>query len=466
MAQPHPGARVGRERVSAAIRGARISRKHVPAGAARIGRERISAAIRATRLGHNCISSGIGAAHVWRERISAAIGAAAGATRTTSACAEGAADATRAATSAASTRVGAHRATSSSRATRARAASSAGAASAASAADGRIGGSAGTRAVTKLASPAGGSRWRGIAGGCAVAGHAAQVAARATFLLGIAARGVGRALAGPTGLVAGHAGVIARALTTHPIHAEPRSAAVRFGTSRAVLALADAAAVARLPAGTGTGDFCAWACLEACAFMAGNGTGLASARTGRDSAAHAVHAETRGAGRRGGGGTPFAVAETSYFVLPDFARLRVVSHPCARGNNATEQHNHAALAVKGRGACPCEARVYACRQSAQVPSWTLGIQFPGFECPRCAGNGHDVPAPQAIVGDQTRPPAALENGDIAAVAQHPAGCDGIPLPESAVAAVVRLVRDEDHLLAVLVEAQRRRKAPGRHNTEG
>jgi hypothetical protein len=126
----------------------------------------------------------------------------------------------------------------------------------AGAADRRIGRSAGAVSVTNRTSPAGRSVLGSIAGPGAVADHAARVAARAAFTFWITADRVGRALASPTGLVAGHAGAIARALATHPIHAEARGADTRAGTSRAVLSLCSCRC-RRTPvrAGTATGNF-------------------------------------------------------------------------------------------------------------------------------------------------------------------------------------------------------------------
>ena len=75
-------------------------------------------------------------------------------------------------------------------------------------------------AVAHLTGSAGYSGLRIVAGTRAVTGRAAHAAAQTAFVLWVAARSEGRALAHATNLVARHAGAVARAVATHPIHAE------------------------------------------------------------------------------------------------------------------------------------------------------------------------------------------------------------------------------------------------------
>ena len=256
-----------------------------PRSVARVGRARVPAAVEAAGLGRDQVSSAIRAAGVRRDRISSAIGAAAGATGIPQSTAGAAAASTRTSraacdrparpTCATSPPCAArNHATRTSRAACARptrstcaatsarsprgASAQAARAAAAAAKTTRTASAAATAvrrvdvyyaragAIARYAGPAGRSVLRIVASPRAVAGRAASAAAQAAFLLWIAAGGVGRAFASLTGPIARHADSIARALATHPIHAEARGASARAGAGCAVLGIATAAGPARL----------------------------------------------------------------------------------------------------------------------------------------------------------------------------------------------------------------------------
>ena len=462
MAEPCRAARVWRDRVSSAsgtavghrcissaVGAARVGRHRI-SGAAPVGRHCISGAIGTVGVGRHRVSGAIGTAGVGRYCISSAIGTAAGATRATaSTCAADnrTADASRATISATSAGARAPCATTATRA---------GPAGAASTAGRRIRGEARAGAITSCTESARRGLWRSIAGACTVAGEAARITACAAFTLWIAARGVVRAFANPPGLVARHAGAIARALATHPIHAEASSADRCAGTSRAVLALAGALAIARLSARAATGHFGARSRGCAGAFVAGHRARLARTRTGRLCTAHAVHAEPRGADRRRGGGTSLAVAEIRDFVLPYVAGQYL--------NSTTERHHDAALAIECHGRLRIED-TGAGGGSAQIPSRTLAIQLPGFEGPGLRQDGgQNLPSAQAIVDHRISFGVVGEIGDVATGLRRPTSRNRIPLPvHDAVAGVVALV--QKHLLPTLVEGQAGVTAPARRDGE-
>jgi hypothetical protein len=347
------------------------------------------------------------------------------------------------------------------RAARARAA---GAAGAACAARRRIGGDAFAGAVASRTESAGRSNRRSVAGACAVAGQATRIAACGAFVLWVAARGVGRALASQPGLVARNTDAIALVLATHAIHAERRSADCCAGTRRAVLALAHTAAIAGLSTGAATGNFGARGHGRAGTFVAVRRAGLASAGTGRGPAAHAIHAETRSASRSCGGSTPLAIAEIGDFVLPGLAGR----HDSV--NRSAEHHHHPALAIERRGR-PHGELVCARGEVAQVPGWAFGTNLPydaGRErIRRFLDHGHNRPSPEAVIDHISVAGVGVEMKDVATVALRPAGRNWIPLPKRDIVAGTRPRVEDENLLASIVEGQQRfeRGIPRRREAE-
>jgi hypothetical protein len=95
-----------------------------------------------------------------------------------------------------------------------------------------------------------------------------------------------------------------------------------------------------------------------------------TSRTGRNRAAHAVHAEARGAACRRGGSAPLAIAEAGHFVLPGLALVRTIVRARPKSTITPRWLSNAMAA-----------------EVSEVGPWTdragtrlhLGIQLPGLD---------------------------------------------------------------------------------------